>query len=68
MSWNEKRNTKLSIIGRCLQLLFERSNLDEDQKKKIRIMQARNEEVQKLVRDALAGEYLEGEEEGGDEG
>ena len=58
--------TPVAIIGGCAQLLLDSRNLDEDQKKKIRIMQARNAEVQKLVRDALAGKYLEEEaEEGG---
>jgi len=72
LSWNEKRNTKLSIIGGCLQgclqLSFERSNLDEEQKERIQIIRERNEEVQKLVRDALAGKYLEEGKEGGGEG
>ena len=42
------------------------NNLDEDQKEKIRVIRERNEEVQKLVRDALAENYLkvEKEEEG----
>lgn len=61
--------TPVAIIGGCAQLLLESRDLDEDKKKKIRIMQARNEEVQKLVRDSLAGKYLEEEaEEGGSEG
>jgi len=55
--------TPVAIIGGCAQLLLESRDLDEDQKKKIRIMQTRNEEVQKLVRDALAGKYLEKGEE-----
>ena len=55
--------TPVAIIGGCVQLLLESRNLDEDQKKRIRIMQARNAEVQKLVRDALAGRYLEEGEE-----
>ena len=59
--------TPVTIIGGCAQLLLESNNLDDAQKRKIRIMQARNEEVQKLVRDALAGKYLKEEEEGGDE-
>ncbi|NMX21266.1 PAS sensor protein [ANME-1 cluster archaeon GoMg4] len=59
--------TPVTIIGGCAQLLLESNNLDDAKKRKIRIMQARNEEVQKLVRDALAGKYLKEEEEGGDE-
>ena len=50
--------TPVTIIGGCAQLLLESNNLDDAKKRKIRIMQARNEEVQKLVRDALAGKYL----------
>ncbi len=54
--------TPVAIIGGYLDLLLESSNLDEDQKEKIRIIRERNEEVQKLVRDALMGKYLEEEE------
>ena len=57
--------TPVAIIGGNTDLLLERGNLDDDQKEKIRIIRERNEEVQKLVRDALAGKYLE-EEEGGE--
>ena len=60
--------TPVAIIGGCTQLLLESNTLDDDQKKKIRIMQARNAEVQKLVRDALAGKYLEEEAEEAGEG
>lgn len=57
--------TPVAIIGGYIDLLLESSNLDDDQKEKIRIIRERNEEVQKLVKDALAGRYLEeGEEEG----
>ncbi|MGB7531702.1 MAG: PAS domain S-box protein [Halobacteriota archaeon] len=56
--------TPVAIIGGNTDLLLESSNLDDDQKDKIRSIRKRNEEVQKLVRDALAGKYLE--EEGGD--
>ncbi len=57
--------TPVAIIGGHAELLLESSNLDEDQKEKIRIIRERNEEVQKLVRDALLGKYLE-EGEGGE--
>jgi PAS domain S-box-containing protein len=60
--------TPVAIIGGHADLLLESSNLDEDQKEKIRIIRERNKEVQKLVRDALAGKYLEEEEEEGGEG
>ncbi|MBK5191153.1 MAG: PAS domain S-box protein, partial [Methanosarcinales archaeon] len=61
--------TPATIIGGYSQLLFESSNLDEDQKESIQIIRERNDEVQKLVSDALAGKYLEEgeEEEGGNE-
>jgi PAS domain S-box-containing protein len=62
--------TPVAIIGGNTDLLLESSNLDDAQKEKIRIIRERNEEVQKLVRDALVGKYLEEEEkeegEGGD--
>jgi len=54
--------TPVAIIGGHADLLLESSNLDEDQKEKIRNIRERNEEVEKLVRDALAGKYLEEEE------
>ena len=57
--------TPVSIIGGNTDLLLDRGNLDGAQKEKIMIIRERNEEVQKLVRDALAGKYLE-EEEGGE--
>ncbi|MEA1956963.1 MAG: PAS domain S-box protein [Euryarchaeota archaeon] len=56
--------TPVSIIGGHTDLLLDRGNLDDAQKEKIRIIRERNEEVEKLVRDALAGKYLEEEEEG----
>ncbi len=54
--------TPVAIIGGNTDLLLKSSNLDDAQKEKIRAIRKRNEEVQKLVRDALAGKYLEGEE------
>ena len=57
--------TPVAIIGGNTDLLLESSNLDDAQKEKIRIIRERNEEVQKLVRDALLGKYLE-EGEGGE--
>ena len=57
--------TPVAIIGGNTDLLLESSNLDDAQKEKIRIIRERNEEVQKLVRDALSGKYLE-EGEGGE--
>jgi len=56
--------TPVAIIGGNTDLLLERGNLDDDQKEKIRIIRERNEEVQKLTRDALSGKYLKEEEEG----
>ena len=58
--------TPVSIIGGYTELLLESSNLGDDQKERIRTIRERNEEVQKLVRDALEGNYLEEEEEEGD--
>jgi PAS domain S-box-containing protein len=60
--------TPVAIIGGNTDLLLESSNLDDDQKEKIRSIRERNEEVQKLVRDALAGKYLKEEEEEEGEG
>jgi CheY-like chemotaxis protein len=54
--------TPVAIIGGHTELLLESSNLDDDQKEKIRSIRERNEEVEKLVQDALAGKYLEEEE------
>ncbi|MGB2842459.1 MAG: PAS domain S-box protein [Halobacteriota archaeon] len=59
--------TPVAIIGGNSELLLESSNLAEDQKERLRTIRERNEEVQKLVNDALAGKYLEDKEEGGDE-
>ncbi|MBL7117952.1 MAG: PAS domain S-box protein [Candidatus Syntrophoarchaeum sp.] len=56
--------TPVAIIGGNSELLLESSNLDEDQKERIRIIREKNEEIQKLVKDALAGKYLKEEEEG----
>jgi len=54
--------TPVSIIGGYSEILLESSNLGDDQKERIRTIRERNEEVQKLVRDALEGNYLEEEE------
>lgn len=54
--------TPVSIIGGYTELLLESSNLNDDQKERIRIIRERNDEIQKLVRDALEGNYLEEEE------
>jgi K+-sensing histidine kinase KdpD len=51
--------TPVAIIGGCAQLLLESDNLDEDQKKKMQAIRERNKDIQKLVKDALAGNYLE---------
>ena len=51
--------TPVSIIGGYIDLLLENTNLDAEQKEKIRIIRERNEEIQKLVQDALAGKSLE---------
>lgn len=61
--------TPVTIIGGNSDILLDSSNLDEDQKARIKTIRERNEEVQKLVKDALTGNYLkeeEEEEEGGD--
>lgn len=50
--------TPVAIIGGCTDVLLESSNLDDDQKERLRTIRERNEEVQKLVKDALAGKYL----------
>jgi len=60
--------TPVAIIGGYTDLLLKSCNLDEDQKEKIRIIRERNEEVQKLTRDALSEKYLKEEEEEGGEG
>lgn len=59
--------TPVAIIGGNSDILLESSNLDDDQKERILTIRERNEEVQKLVKDALTGNYLE-EEEVGDSG
>ena len=53
--------TPVSIIGGYVDVLLENTNLDAEQKENIRIIRERNEEIQKLVQDALAGKYLEDE-------
>lgn len=59
--------TPVTIIGGNLELLLDSSNLDDAQKERIRTIREKNEEIQQLVKDALAGNYLkEEEEEGGD--
>ena len=61
--------TPVTIIGGNSELLLDSSNLDEAQKARIRTIREKNEEVQKLVKDALAGRYLKEEEpEEGDDG
>ncbi|MBA7517137.1 hypothetical protein ES705_09190 [subsurface metagenome] len=56
--------TPVTIIGGNSELLLDASNLDDAQKERIRTIREKNEEIQKLVKDALAGNYLEEEEEG----
>ncbi|MCK4539146.1 MAG: GAF domain-containing protein [Candidatus Krumholzibacteria bacterium] len=51
--------TPTTIVGGYSKLLLESSNLDDDQKEKIRIMHKRNEEIHQLVTDAIDGKYLE---------
>ncbi len=53
--------TPVSIIGGYADLLLENTNIDAEQKEKIMIIRERNEEIQKLVQDALTGKYLEEE-------
>ncbi len=60
--------TPVAIIGGYTDLLLESNNLDDAQKEKIQSIRERNEEVEKLVRDALLGKYLEEEEKEGGEG
>ena len=55
--------TPVSIIGGNSELLLESSNLDDNQKERIRTIRERNEEIQKLVRDALGENYLKEEKE-----
>lgn len=50
--------TPVAIIGGCTDVLLESRNLDDDQKERLLTIRERNEEVQKLVKDALAGKYL----------
>ena len=57
--------TPVTIIGGNADLLLDSSNLDDDQKARIRTIREKDEEVQKLVRDALAGRYLKEEEKEG---
>ncbi|MCD6456948.1 MAG: response regulator [Methanophagales archaeon] len=54
--------TPVTIIGGNAELLLDSRNLDEAQKERIRTIREKNEEVQKLVMDALAGKYLKEEE------
>jgi PAS domain S-box-containing protein len=51
--------TPVSIIGGYADVLLENSNLDAEQKEKIRIIREKNAEIQKLVRDALTKKYSE---------
>ena len=55
--------TPATIIGGYVDLLLENSNLDERQREKILNIRERNEEVQRLVKDALLGKYLKDAEE-----
>ncbi|MBC8520614.1 MAG: response regulator [Methanomicrobia archaeon] len=55
--------TPVTIIGGYIDLLLDSSNLDDAQKERIRTIREKNEEIQKLVKDALTGNYLK---EGGD--
>lgn len=59
--------TPVTIIGGNAEVLLDSSNLDDVQKARIRTIQEKNEEVQKLVMDALAGRYLKEEEGDGQE-
>ncbi|MEA2033467.1 MAG: response regulator [Euryarchaeota archaeon] len=54
-------STPVSIIGGTSEVLLESSNLDEDQKARIRTIREKNAEIQQLVNDALAGNNLEEE-------
>ncbi len=54
--------TPVSIIGGHAKILLDSGNLDDAQKERIREIRERNEEIQKLVQDALEGNYLEEEE------
>lgn len=57
----------VAIIGAYTDLLLDSSNLNDVQKERIRTIQEKNDEIQKLLKDALEGTYLEEEEERGDE-
>ena len=57
----------VAIIGAYTDLLLDSSNLNNVQKERIRTIQEKNDEIQKLLKDALEGTYLEEEEERGDE-
>jgi len=56
--------TPVTIIGGYIDLLLDSSNLDDAQKERIRTIREKNEEIQKLVKDALAGNYLKEEGDG----
>jgi PAS domain S-box-containing protein len=49
--------TPIAIIGGYAELLLESRDLNDDQREIIRTMQEKNEEIQELVRDTLAGKY-----------
>ncbi|MGB2728202.1 MAG: PAS domain S-box protein [Halobacteriota archaeon] len=53
--------TPVTIIGGNSELLLESNNLDDAQKERIRTIREKNEEIQKLLKDALAGNYLKEE-------
>ncbi len=54
--------TPVAIIGGYTDLLLESTNLDDNQKQKLRIVREKDAEIQQLVNDSLAGKYLEEEE------
>lgn len=54
--------TPVAIIGGYIDLLLESSNLDDDQKQKLRLVREKDAEIQQLVNDSLAGKYLEEKE------
>jgi PAS domain S-box-containing protein len=54
--------TPVAIIGGYTDLLLESSNLDDDQKQKLRLVREKDAEIQQLVNDSLAGKYLVEEE------
>lgn len=55
--------TPVAIIGGYAEFLLESSDLDDEKKELIKIIKAKNEEILKLVKEALEGNYLAGEDE-----